>query len=119
MAALIRFFFLDSPGRQSEHASIQEAARAVLRKRRFRQIVFPAVKFRDDSGELIPELTATFAYDCFFDGTVFGSFYFLVESDRNFRYKDLKLFVGTDASIHSMLLPPSRRLRFPKYKCFT
>ena len=43
MAALIRFFFLDSPGRQSEHASIREAARAVLRKRRFRQIVFPAM----------------------------------------------------------------------------
>ena len=63
-----------------------------------KQIVFPAVKFRDDSGELIPELMASFTYDCFFDGTVFGSFYFLVESDRNFKYKDLKLFVGTDAA---------------------
>lgn len=43
MAALIRLFFLDSPGKESEYGSIREAAEAIVRKRRFRQIIFPAM----------------------------------------------------------------------------
>lgn len=43
MAAVIRLFFLDSPGKKSANGSIREAAEAIIRKRSFRQILFPAM----------------------------------------------------------------------------
>ncbi|MCI5779252.1 MAG: hypothetical protein MR051_05500 [Lentisphaeria bacterium] len=63
-----------------------------------RQIVFPEVEFIDGSGRVIPELTAAFTYDCFFDGTVFCSFYFLVKADCGYKYRDLKLALGSELS---------------------
>ena len=63
-----------------------------------KQIVFPEVEFVDGDGTAVPELTAAFTYDFYADGTAFCSFYFLVESDWNFRYRDLKLALGSELS---------------------
>ena len=43
MAVLIRLFFLDSPGKKSEHPAISRAIAAVFEKRRFRQMILPAM----------------------------------------------------------------------------